>query len=380
MANKFDRIRKHFPVTKHLVYLNHAAVCPIPALVAKEMKRQIDEQLRYGGRVEDRWEKRAELARNEAARLLGASSSEIAFVTNTTQGLNFFARGLRWRSGDNVVLPRVEFPANVYPWLSLESKGVSIKFVKEREGRILTEDIEKAIDSRTRVVAISFVEFSSGFRNDLEEIATICRSKGVYLVVDGIQGLGALKLDVKRAKIDALSAGGHKWLLAPQGTGIFYLRKELLDEIEHPMPGWMSVVNWQNYYDFDFTLFKNSRRYESAQKNLIGLCGLYGALSLINRLGIESIQARIIELTDYLCMKLMERGYRIFSPRGEKEKSGIVSFYPKRLEAERIWAALRRKGFITSARQGRIRVSPHFYNTFDELDLLVDEVVRMERD
>ncbi len=380
MANKFDRIRKHFPVTKNLVYLNHAAVSPIPDPVANEMKRQIDEQLRYGGKVEDRWEKRAELARNEAARLLGASSSEIAFVTNTTQGLNFFARGLRWRSGDNVVLPRVEFPANVYPWLSLQSKGVRVKFVKEKEGRILTEDIEKAIDSRTRVVAISFVEFSSGFRNDLEEIANICRSKGVYLVVDGIQGLGALKLDVKRAKIDALSAGGHKWLLAPQGTGIFYLRKELLDEIEHPMPGWMSVVNWQNYYDFDFTLFKDSRRYESAQKNLIGLCGLYGALRLINRLGIESIEARIIELTDHLCMRLIERGYRIFSPRDEKEKSGIVSFYPKRLEAEKIWAALRRKGFITSARQGRIRISPHFYNTFDELDLLVDEVARMERD
>ncbi|MGQ9603302.1 MAG: aminotransferase class V-fold PLP-dependent enzyme [bacterium] len=378
MDNKFDRIRKHFPVAKHLVYLNHAAVSPVPDLVANQMRRQIEEQLSYGGRVEDRWEKRAEIARNEAARLLGASPSEIAFVANTSQGLNLFARGLRWRRGDNVVLPRVEFPANVYPWLSLQSKGVKIKFVEEKDGRIRIEDIERAIDSRTRVVAISFVEFSSGFRNDLGEVARICRSKGVYVVVDGIQGLGALKIDVKRAKIDALSAGGHKWLLAPQGTGIFYLRRELLDEIEHPMPGWMSVVNWQNYYDFDFTLFKDSRRYESAQKNLIGLCGLYGALSLINRLGIESIQVRIIELTDHLCTRLTEHGYCIFSPRGEKEKSGIVSFYPKRLKAEQIWAGLRRKKFITSARQGRVRISPHFYNTFDELDRLVDQVVEME--
>lgn len=378
MSTKFDRIRKHFPVTKHLVYLNHAAVSPIPDSVAKEMRRQIEEQLAYGGKVEDRWEKRAELARAEAARLLNAEPSEIAFVTNTTQGLNYFARGLRWRSGDSVVLPRVEFPANVYPWLSLESKGVRVKFVPEREGRIIPDDIEKAIDSRTRVVAISFVEFSSGFRNDLEAIARICRAKGVYLVVDGIQGLGAIKLDVKRTKIDAVSAGGHKWLLSPQGTGIFYLRKDLLDEIEHPMPGWMSVVGWQNYYDFEFKLFKNSRRYESAQKNLIGLCGLYGALSLINRLGIEAIEARIIQLTDYLCRRLAERGYRIFSPRGEGEKSGIVSFYPKKLAAQEIWAKLRRKGFITSARQGRIRISPHFYNTFDEIDRLIDEVAKME--
>lgn len=378
MPTKFDRIRKHFPVTKHLVYLNHAAVSPIPDVVAREMKRQIDEQLTYGGRVEDRWEKRAELARAEAARLLNADTDEIAFVNNTTQGLNFFARGLRWRSGDTVVLPRVEFPANVYPWLSLESKGVKVKFVPEREGRIIVDDIEKAIDSRTKIVAISFVEFSSGFRNDLEAIAGICKSKGVYLVVDGIQGLGAIKLDVKRTMIDAVSAGGHKWLIAPQGTGIFYLRKELLDKIEHPMPGWMSVVGWQNYYDFDFKLFNNSRRYESAQKNLIGLCGLYGALRLINRLGIDSIEARIIELTDYLCRRLLEHGYRIFSPRAEGEKSGIVSFYPKKIKADEIWAKLRKKGFITSARQGRIRVSPHFYNTFDELDLFVDEVTKME--
>ena len=371
MADKFERIRNLFPVTKKFVYLNHAAVSPIPMPVAEALKQQVSEQLAYGGRAEDLWEKRAEQARRQAAKLLGAKPSEIAFVTNTTHGLNLVARGIQWKRGDNVVLPQVEFPANVYPWLSLQSKGVRLKLVPEKDGRILLEDIEGSIDRRTRLVAISFVEFLSGYRNDLKALATICHSKGVYLVVDGIQGIGALKLDVKKAGIDALSAGGHKWLLAPQGTGIFYCRPELLEQLEHPMPGWMSVVGWQNYYKFEYKLFDSCRRYESAQKNLLGLCGLLEALRLFNRLGIASIERRILALTDYLCEQLEAHGYRVFSPRGDREKSGIVSFYPKRRKAEAVWASLLKRGFVTSARKGRIRISPHFYNTFEEIDRLL---------
>ncbi len=371
MADRFGKIRKLFPITRKYIYLNHAAVSPIPRPVAEALRKQVAEQLAYGGRAEDLWEKRAEQARREAAKLLGAKPSEIAFVTNTTHGLNLVARGVDWKRGDNVVLPRVEFPANVYPWLSLQAKGLRIKFVPERDGRILLDDIERAIDRRTRVVAISFVEFTSGYRNDLTALSKICHDKGAYLVVDGIQGVGALKLDVKKAAIDALSAGGHKWLLAPQGTGIFYCRPGLLRKLEHPMPGWMSVVGWENYYQFEYRLFKDCRRFESAQKNLLGLCGLLEALRLINRLGIDAIERRILEITDYLCERLQTHGYRIFSPRGDREKSGIVSFYPKRRKAEAVWASLLKQGFVTSARQGRIRISPHFYNNFADIDRLL---------
>jgi selenocysteine lyase/cysteine desulfurase len=371
MADKFRKARSLFPVTRQFVYLNHAAVSPLSVKSEQALVKQVAEQVARGGRAEHLWNRRAEHARREAARLLRCKPAEVAFVTNTSHGLNLFARGIEWRKGDNVVLPRVEFPANVYPWLSLRKQGVRIKFVTEKGGRILVEDIERAIDRRTRVVAISFVEFSSGFRNGLEAIGRMCARRGVYLVVDGIQGIGAIKLDVGRCKIHGLSAGGHKWLLAPQGTGIFYCSAKVVKKLKHPMPGWMSVTGWENYYEFDYRLFPDSRRYESAQKNLLGIAGLLESLKLINKLKIEDVERHILGLTDHLCDLLAKRGFRVFSPRGEGEKSGIVSFYSGKHKAEGVWQKLLKQGFVTSARQGRIRVSPHLYNTFEEIEQLV---------
>jgi cysteine desulfurase/selenocysteine lyase len=371
MSDKFLKARRLFKVRRKYVYLNHAAVSPISSRVAEAVRQQVDEQEAHGGRVEDLWDKRAEEARKHAAVLLHCKRSEVAFVKNTTEGLNLFARGIAWRKGDSIVLPRVEFPANVYPWLALRQEGVRIKFVPERDGRILIEDIEAAIDRRTRVVAISFVEFLSGYRNDLERLGKLCHERGVYLVVDGIQGIGALRLDVKKSLIDGLSCGAHKWLLAPQGTGIFYCSSRILEELTHPMPGWMSVVGWLNFYDFEYKLFPTSRRYESAQKNFLGATGLLESLKMINALKIGDIEKRVIAITDHLCHLLERRGLRVFSPRGRGEKSGIVSFYPGRYKAEKVWVHLLQEGFVTSARQGRIRVSPHFYNTFEEMERLV---------
>lgn len=371
MSDKFSRVRRHFEVRRKYVYLNHAAVSPFSAPVAGAIKKQADEQAAHGVCAEDLWDERAAKARPEAARLLNARPSEIAFVDNTTHGLNLFARGIKWKKGDNVVLPRVEFPANVYPWLSLEEQGVRLKFVPERDARIHVEDIERTMDRRTRVVAISFVEFSSGYRNDLRAIGKLCRAHGCYLVVDGIQGVGALGLDVKRCLIDGLSCGGHKWLLAPQGTGIFYCSSRVLGELSHPMPGWLSVTGWDDYYQFEYKLFPDSRRYEPAQKNYLGITGLFESLKIINRLGISDIEKRIIALTDHLCNLLEDRGFRVFSPRRRGEKSGIVSFHTGKHGADAVAERMWRKGFITAARQGRIRVSPHFYNTFDEIERFV---------
>lgn len=371
MSDKFTSVRRLFPVRRNYVYLNHAAVSPLSKRVTAGLRQQVDEQEEYGGGAEHLWERRAEEARKEAARLLGARKSEIAFVKNTTEGLNLFARGITWKSGDNVVLPRVEFPANVYPWLGLKDEGVRLKFVAEHEGRIRLEDIERAIDRRTRVVAISFVEFQSGFRNDLAALGKLCRSRGVYLVVDGIQGVGALRINLRKCMVDALSCGGHKWLLAPQGTGLFYCSSRVLEELRHPMPGWMSVVGWTNYYEFDYRLSPTSRRYESAQKNFLGITGLLESLKLINELGIRDIENRIIALTDRLCLRLESRGMSVFSPRGKGEKSGIVSFSPGEHPAEEVCEHLLSQGFVTAARNGRIRVSPHYYNTFEEIDRLV---------
>ena len=374
--DRFKKARRLFPITKKLIYFNHAAVSPLSTRTAEALERQVKEQMQCAAEREDLWEKRAEKGRRLAARILNAGPAEIAFVKNTTEGLNLFARGLDWRKGDKVVLPKVEFPANVYPWLSLEAKGVKLKFVKEKHGRILVEDIEKAIDGRTRVVAISFVEFSSGYRNDLERIGKICKKRGVHLVVDGIQGVGALRIDVKKCNLSALSAGGHKWLLSPQGTGIFYCPGKIMKTLDHPMPGWMSVAGWTDYYNFKYDLFKDSRRYESAQRNLLGLCGLTEALRLADELGIGNVEKRILDITDYLCDRLEENGFEVFSSRRDGEKSGIVSFFLKGKNPERVRESLRRKGIIVSARDGRLRASPHYYNSLEEVDRFVKALPR----
>jgi cysteine desulfurase/selenocysteine lyase len=371
LRDRFAEIRKTFPITKSFGYFNHAGVSPFSTRVAAAIRRHADEQATLGGAAEPRWVKRVDRARRQAARLINARPAEIAFVDNTTQGLNYFARGLVWKNGDNIVLPRVEFPSNVYPWLSLKDRGVRLKFVPEREGRVLVEDIERAIDGRTRIVAISFVEFASGYRNRLEEIGRICRRRGVYFVVDGIQGVGALKLDVKKCLIDGMSAGGHKWLLAPQGTGIFYCSSRVLDDLVQPTPGWLSMVDWDDYYNFKYKLWPDCRRYESAQKNLMGIAGLGAALEMINGLGIAAVERRIIGTTDYLCRLLEGRGFEVLSPRGAGEKSGIVTFLPRRLSAEKVCALLLRRRMIAVPRRGGVRVSPHFYNTREEMDDLV---------
>jgi selenocysteine lyase/cysteine desulfurase len=190
-------------------------------------------------------------------------------------------------------------------------------------------------------------------------------------VVDGIQGIGALSLDVKKCNISALSAAGHKWLLSPQGTGVFYCPRSVMKKLEHPMPGWMSVKGWTDFYKFDYTLFNDSRRYESAQRNLLGLCALAESLKLIDELGIKNVEKRVLAITDYLCERLELRGFEIFSSRREGEKSGIVSFHVKGRNADRVREELRKKGIIVSAREGRLRASPHYYNSLEEVDSFV---------
>jgi selenocysteine lyase/cysteine desulfurase len=372
MTMTFREVRRLFPVTDRYVYLNHAAISPLSTAVTRAIKRQLDEQAASGVEAEYLWEERLEEARSLAAGLINATPSEIAFVTNTSHGLNLFARGIEWRRGDNVVLPRVEFPANVYPWLALSEWGVELRFVDEVEGRIRTADIAGAIDSRTRVAALSFVEYASGFRNDLAAVGRLCRERDIHLVVDAIQGLGALRLDVGECGVSALAAGGHKWLMAPQGTGIFYCPADLVQELRHPMPGWKSVCDWDDYHCFRYDLFGDSRRYESAQMNFMGITGLLEALRIIHGLGPEAVEARVLELTDHLCRLLTNRGYRVFSPREGEERSGIVSFYPGRSDPDRLRSRLLERGIVVAARAGRIRVSPHFYNTREEIENLVD--------
>lgn len=363
-----EEVRAQFPITQTCTYLNHAAVAPLPKRSAQRIREAVEEQLNTGRISEDGIPR----VRSLAAQLLSARPEEIAFVENTSEGLSILANGIRWCPGDRVITAGVEFPANVYPWLNLARRGVETRLLPERAGRIPTEELLSSIDPHTRVVALSFVEFSSGYRNDIQTIGEFCRDRGVYFILDAIQGLGAIRLDVKRCGVHALSSGGYKWLLGPLGTGILYIAPQFIDELEVSTVGWTSVVNPKDYLNYDLTFQPDARRFEPGSLNLPGIYGLGASLELITEIGIEKIEQRIHLLTDRLCQGLEEKGYRIFSSRRPGEWSGIVSFYHLRIPAEELLEILARHRIVVSMRENRIRVSPHFYNTEAEIDRLLE--------
>jgi cysteine desulfurase / selenocysteine lyase len=368
-----QRLREQeFPVTKAWRFFNHAATAPLSRRAAAAMEKQIQEHVALGSVGNEIWTPEQEQTRALAARFINADPSEIAFIRNTAEGISFVANGLRWQAGDNVVATNAEYPANMYPWMRLVEHGVIVKMAQEHDGRIFLEDIDKAIDTRTRVVAISFVEFSSGFMNDLVALGRLCRERGVLYVVDVIQGLGAFPVDVRQAQIDVLACGGQKWLLGPRGCGIFYCSRRAMDQMRVTVVGASSVIDEENYLDYHLTFKPAATRFEYGTHNTVGIAGLRGAIALFVEVGPEHIARQILALTDHFCEGVTAKGYTLFSSRRPGEKSGIVSFYKKGADSARIAAQLNAQRFVLSVRDGRLRLSPHFYNTREEIDALLE--------
>jgi cysteine desulfurase / selenocysteine lyase len=368
----WDRYRKEFPAAKRYVYFNHAAVSPLSIPVLEAMNAVSSGFLKKGILCEEHVFGTVESARKSAARLIGARSDEIAFVKNTTQGVLLAANGIRWKRGDNLVMPSIEFPANVFPWLGLEKRGVRIVYVKPRDGRITAEMLADACTARTRCVTVSSVQFSNGYRVDLAKLGRLCRERGIFLHVDAIQSLGMLRCDVRAMKIDFLSTGGHKWLLGPVGTGFFYCRRPLLDELDVSNPGWRGVKNPWSFFDHDPTPRPDAARFEEGTLNLYGIVGLGASLDRFLEIGTANVERRILALTDTLEEGLRSRGYRIASPRESGERSGILCFSHPKKKAEALYEKLGAARVVVSLRMGAIRLAPHFYNTEKEAARLLD--------
>ena len=365
-----DRIRE-FPVTENWIYLDHAAVAPLPSTVANAMREIIVDVEQNGIVNVERWRRSYDNARNTIAKLIGANPLEIAFTKNTTDGLLLVANGIDWHEGDNVILGQREFPANVYPWLNLSSRGVKIKWVLEQNARLSVADFAAAIDERTRILSVSSVEFFTGFRNDLERLGELCRHQDILFVVDGIQSVGAIAINVSDLGIDCLAADGHKWLLGPEGCALFYCSAKALSQLRVSALGWASVKSYSDFLDYSLELQNDARRFETGTQNTIGLAGLAAAAENIINYGQERAQIQIIELTDHLCELLITRGYKILSPRNKTEKSGIVSFRHPHLDSSNLQQHLRDKRIISTSRGGYLRFSPHYYNTEDEISTAV---------
>ncbi len=364
-------VRDEFPVSSDTIYFNHAAISPL-SVTSRTVLDGLSAMLGGGAAAEDEVFGRVAEVRAAAAKLIGAGPDEIAFVKNTTHGVQIAAGGIRWEKGDNVVLPSIEFPANVYPWMGLWRRGVELRMVEPDEGLVTADMLTDVCDSRTRAVTVSQVQFSTGQRIDIGGLGDFCRNKGILLHVDGIQGMGALELDVRKSKIDFLSFGGHKWMMALPGVGIFYCRKELLDRIDVWNPGWTGVVNPRDFIDYDFTYRDSAERFEEGSPNLHGIFALGVSIDRILRLGTGTVEERIMSLTGVLVDGLVKRGFRIKSPLEEGQRSGILCFDHESEDAAVIFERLKAAGIICSLRENAVRLSPHMYNTEEECERVLE--------
>jgi cysteine desulfurase / selenocysteine lyase len=366
----WERYADQFPVRDRLIYLNHAAVSPLSKPAADAMKDLADDCLLYGSLHYDKWLSAYEGLRVAAARLIGSDRSEIALVKNTSEGIATVALGLDWKSGDRIVGFQEEFPANQFPWLRLEQKGVRITWLSVTDP---LERIEEACRG-ARLLAVSFVQFLTGYRAPIQAIGEICHRNHCIYLVDAIQGLGAFPIDVRTSHIGALAADGHKWLTGPEGCGLLYISQALQDQVEPVEFGWTNVAKYNDYASRDMALRPDAGRYECGTLNTIGCFGLRAAIELLLEVGPGQIAPVVQNLGDRIANGVQSRGYELLGERTEATGAGIVTFRKPGIEAGEIVRKLRAAGICTAPRAGWIRTSPHFYISPGEIDRMLDEL------
>jgi cysteine desulfurase / selenocysteine lyase len=371
-VDRIDQIRQQFPVTRKKAYLNHAAHSPLPQPVANAMRKFTDEYLRLGDTSLDCEPK----GKPQFAKLIGARPEEIALTENTSMGLSLVANMLRYPRGSKIVTTDMEYSSVVYPWLR-KDRGVKVYYVKSDGKKVSLDDMEKAVDDKTVAVAISHVSYFNGFRHNLKVLSEIVHEHGAYLIVDAIQSVGTMPIDVSRDDVDFLSCACYKWLLSPEGAAYFFVRDELIEKFEPPMLGWASV-DQKMFQTVDFwdiwnpKLSKTASRFEAGSHATISFVGATEGMKMLLNQGIDNVKSRIIKLTDHLIGCIERLGLELQTPKDKQCRSGIVNFKIK--NPQKIVERLKKKHIIVSARANGIRVSPHFYNTEEEIDSLVTEV------
>jgi len=368
-----------FPILPEMDFFNHAGVAPLSGPAGEALAAWALDAARraYTG---GQWYKTCERVKQLAAQLIRARGPhEIALVPNTSTGLALVARGLPWRRGDHVVTTAVEYPANRYPWQDLERLGVKrIEVPQEPDGRIDVERVCDAVTDRTRVVAVSHVQYASGHRIALRPIADTVHAAGGYLCVDAIQSVGAMPVDVQRDDVDFLSADGHKWMLGPEGCGSFFCREDLCGLLHPAIIGWLNMKNAHDYANYRFEFQDDARRFEPGSWNVPGCFALAASMDLLLNVGVGQVWSRLDALTSRLCDGLLERGATLHTPRGHAdEHSGIVVFDPPPVDGRSpdpgvVAGRLKKQRIELAVRSGRLRASPHFYNTPAQIDRLLD--------
>jgi selenocysteine lyase/cysteine desulfurase len=375
MTSPFDieKYRAEFPVVKEQLYFNHAGVAPTSLRVATAVREWMDDLVQHGVRYERGWEARTENTRRLAAQMIGAAPEEIAFVRNTSHGLGLVAEGLDWKPGDEVaVASAIEYPSNVYPWLHLRDRGVVVREIEPRNGGVTPEAVAAALTPRTRLVALSSVQFASGYRTDLEAIGALCERSGVLFCVDGIQSVGCIPVDVKKSRVHFLSADSHKWMIGVSGIGFLYVDRNVLPRVRPVLVGWRCTTDAWNFNRSHFELRSDATKFEEGSHNYAGTYALGAALGLLLEVGMENVAARIQELLSHADRELRAIGCET-GPSPE-HRAGILTFLPPRGEVKALASYLSERNVSFSLRRGHVRISPHFYNQPEEIDRLVEMV------
>ncbi len=367
-------IRQLFPFIKNgIIYFSHAATAPVSVAVKERVNELLKEKSE--SKIDDYFSflKVYEETKLLLSEMINSEPDRIAFLDNTSNGLNILTTGIDWDKGDRVLLNDIEFPANVYPFLNLERFGVQIDFVKSKNGVVSAEDIIANIKPQTKLVSVSFVQFLSGYKIDLEKLGNFCRENNIILSVDGIQGMGALNFDVQKFKVDFLSCGTQKWLFGAQGLAFIYLTEELQNKLKPAYVGWLSVEDAWNILDYKMELKKTANVFQGGTLNSLGIHIFNASLKLLKEFGFNRIEENVISNTRYLRKKLNEIGINcLIDEVGEKHFSGITSF--RTGKNEELYKYLEDEKIVCSLREGYIRLAPHFYNTFEDIDFVVNSI------
>lgn len=370
--------RDHFPVTRRWTYLDHAGIAPLPRPAVDAMHACNLRVAEDGSTAFDQLKDHAEQVRATAARLLGVPVTDVAFVKNTTEGLGFVANGLELGPGDRVVVPDREFPSTIYPWLALADRGVRVDRVRPAgDGWTLPVDAfaqAVAEGPPPRVVVTSWVQFGRGWRTDLAALAQLCRDVGALLCVDVIQGLGVIPAELERCGVDFAMADAHKWLLGPEGIGVLYVRGERLDLLRPLEPGWNSVGHRMKWDNLDLVYDTGARRLEGGTHNIAGITGMGVSMDLLLEATVQAVWRHVDQLCERAAEGLAAAGATVQSDRSAEGRSGILVFTIPGQHLKAVAATLREAGIACVPRGGGIRISPHGYNTPEEIDHLVATV------
>lgn len=366
-----EEIRELFPYIKTgKIYFNHAAVAPINSKVIEEINHYLFQRSVTDIDNHEIMMKKTAEAKNQIAALLKTGAHRIAFMDNTSNGINVLAQGIKWKSGDRIILNDVEFPSNIYPFMNLKNEGVEIDLVKSKESIVASDDILAAVTEKTKLISVSHVQFVSGYRIDLEAIGNFCREKNIIFCVDAIQSVGAVEIDVEKCKIDFLSCGTQKWLMGLMGLAFIYVSDELQNHLTPKYVGWASVENAWDLLNYDLVLKKNADVFQNGTVSLIAVHALLASLEIFESFGNNRKEDVVLDNSEYFIQKLIEHKFKpILANKARNNLAGIVTV--KSDHAKDLLMKLEAKDVRSSLREGMLRLSPNFYNTREEIDRVI---------